>query len=167
MTAASILSGKINNAQFVIAGAKRSDVVQTKINETIEKFGEKFICYAGQVSGDEKWKLYQTADIFVLPTYYPSEGHPWVIVEALAAGLPIISTDHAAINESVFDSYNGFIINKKSPTELSERIQVLIEDDKLRSEFSKNSQIVYNNYFTEESMVDNYNKAFESSINSG
>ena len=46
----------------------------------------------GPTKGEEKFKVLSSADIFVFPTFYRNEGHPWVIVEALASGLPIIST---------------------------------------------------------------------------
>ena len=68
----------------------------------------------GPVKGDKKFSILNEADIFVFPTYYRNEGHPWVTVEAMAAGLPVISTDHAAISESVHDGKNGYLVEKKN-----------------------------------------------------
>ncbi|MBK7712563.1 MAG: glycosyltransferase family 4 protein [Bacteroidales bacterium] len=53
-------------------------------------------------SNDDKIELLTEADIFTFTPGIP-EGHPWVIVESMAAGLPIISTDQGAITESVID----------------------------------------------------------------
>ena len=80
--------------------------------------------------------------------YYRNEGHPWVIVEALAAGLPIISTDRGAIIESVIDGYNGYIVNPKRPKEIAEKIIKLTDDKDLRDQMSINSLNVYKEKFT-------------------
>jgi len=73
-----------------------------KFFKFLEKYSETSVHVVGPVVGTQKFELLSSSDIFVFPTYYPPEGHPWVIVEALAAGLPIISTDQGAITESVF-----------------------------------------------------------------
>ncbi|WP_341482968.1 glycosyltransferase [Salinibacter ruber] len=48
------------------------------------------ITFAGPVSDEEKWPVYRSADLFVLPTY--SENFGIVVAEALAAGVPVITT---------------------------------------------------------------------------
>lgn len=49
--------------------------------------------------GDELVDLFQQADLFVLPTH--ADGNPWVVVEALACGVPVVSTPVGAIPEMV------------------------------------------------------------------
>ena len=73
------------------------------------------------------------------PSYYRNEGHPWVIVEALASKLPIISTNHAAISESVIDSFNGFLVKKNDPSSIAEKIKIFIDNEKTISKMSVNS----------------------------
>ena len=53
-----------------------------------------------------------TSDIFVFPTYYP-EGCPTVVIEALAAGLFVVTTDTAALKEIVKDGINGIKVKRK------------------------------------------------------
>lgn len=48
-------------------------------------------------SGSEKWKLYNNAHIFILPTYYPTEAQPLVLIEAMAFGCAIITTRQGEI----------------------------------------------------------------------
>jgi glycosyltransferase involved in cell wall biosynthesis len=119
----------------------------------------------GTLSGKEKRIVLANADIFVFPTYYRNEGHPWVIVEALAAGLPIISTDRGAIIESVIDGYNGYIVKPKSPQHITEKIIKLIDDENLLNQMSTNSLNIYNEKFTEQRLVDNFSIVFNKILN--
>ena len=96
------------------------------------------------------------------PSYYRNEGHPWVIVEALASKLPIISTNHAAISESVIDSFNGFLVKKNDPSSIAEKIKIFIDNEKTISKMSVNSGKLYKEKFTEDCLVKNFDKVFKS-----
>jgi glycosyltransferase involved in cell wall biosynthesis len=122
---------------------KHSDIIKVKEN----------------IWGNDKYLMLASSDIFVFPPNKP-EGHPWVIVEALAAGLPIISTDMGAITESVINNFNGFIINPNNHTELAEKMKTLVSDEKQRKQMSKNSQSIYFNKYTEDKMVENLGTVF-------
>ena len=100
------------------------------------------------------------ADIFVFPTYYPPEGHPWVVVEAMANSLPIISTNHAAIPDSVVDGENGFLVDKRATDKIAERLVQLADDSVLRERMSKRSRELYLEGFTEQKMVDQMTLVF-------
>lgn len=114
----------------------------------------------GPITGEDKNAILINADIFVFPTFYRNEGHPWVIVEALAAGLPIISTNRGAIIESVIDGYNGFIIEPNSPKEIIEKILKLVDDKNLRNQMGKNSKKIYKEKFTEKILVKKFSYVF-------
>lgn len=72
------------------------------------------------------------ADVFVLPTYYPEEAQPVSIIEAFNAATPVISTRHASIPEYVLDDENGYLVDKKSPQQIAERIRDLSEPSNWR-----------------------------------
>ncbi len=147
-----------NKIIFQIVGAHVD--CKNIINEILSS--EKDIKFEnlGILSGKEKRKVLANADIFIFPTYYRNEGHPWVIVEALAAGLPIISTDIGAITESVIDGYNGYIVAPKSPKQITEKIIKLINNKNLINQMSANSLNIYNKKFTEKRLVDNFSSVF-------
>lgn len=117
----------------------------------------------GPIAGDEKLKCFANADAFVFIPQHP-EGHPWVIVEAMAAGLPIVSTDEGAIVESVIHQENGFIVPHGDDGATSEVINKLISDPILRGTMGKSSRLKYETLFTEEKMVENLKKTFNSVI---
>ena len=130
-----------------------NDILSQKLDVKFENFGI--------LTGKQKRKVLANADIFIFPTYYRNEGHPWVIVEALAAGLPIISTDKGAIIESVINGYNGYIVKPKSPKQITKKIIKLINDKNLLSHMSSNSLNIYNKKFTEQRLVDNFSSVFD------
>jgi glycosyltransferase involved in cell wall biosynthesis len=92
-----------------------------------EKGIEKEVRFTGHIQNANLLKVFSCADIFVLPTY--SEGMPMVILEALAAGLPIISTPVGAIPDIIKDGINGFLIEPNSPKQLAEKILLLLHNE--------------------------------------
>ena len=72
-------------------------------------------------------------DIFVLPSV--KEGFPWALIEAMTAKLPVITTNVGAVPEIIEDGKNGFIVDKEKSEQIVEKIDLLINDDRLRLEF--------------------------------
>lgn len=112
---------------------------------------------------DEKFQYLANADIFVFPPREP-EGHPWSIVEAMAAGLPIISTDMGAIIESVIDGENGFIVEQKHPEQIAQKLELLIKNEALRKKMGMAGRELYLANFTEAKMVEKLTATFNNII---
>ena len=147
-------------AEFLFAGAWEDPVLKDEIETFLRDRPHLPIRWLGPLKGQEKQSALMSADIFLFPTYYPPEGHPWVIVEAMAAGLPVISTDQGAILESVQDGRNGFIVAKQNPAELADRAIELIRDADRRQSMGREGRRLYEERFTEERMVANLGAAF-------
>jgi glycosyltransferase involved in cell wall biosynthesis len=120
------------------------------------------VAFYPSLSGEEKIKRFASNDVFIFTPRDP-EGHPWVIVEALAAGLPIIATDKGAIRESVIDGSNGFIVADRSPAEIAAKIRRLA-DQQLRGKMVQESGELYRKHYTEMKMVEKYTACFETVI---
>jgi glycosyltransferase involved in cell wall biosynthesis len=84
----------------------------------------------GAVRQGEVPALYRSADVFVLPAIVASDGNreglPVSIVEALACGLPVVSTAVSGISEVVRHDHNGLLVPQRNPWELTEALQRLI-----------------------------------------
>ncbi len=65
--------------------------------------------YAGFVSGEAKTALLRSADVFLFPTYYANEGQPVGLIEAMAFGLPIVTTAWRSIPEALPPGYPGLV----------------------------------------------------------
>lgn len=72
------------------------------------------------VSSEELVKAYQSADLFVLPSI--GEGFGQVLLEALACGLPVLSTTNTAAPDLIHNGVEGFIVDPRSPEQIAERL---------------------------------------------
>ena len=76
-------------------------------------------------------------DTLVLPSLY--EGMPYVLLEALAAGVPVVSTDVGGVAEAVSSGETGFIVPQDNIDALLAKIGLLIEDEALRRQMAQTS----------------------------
>lgn len=104
--------------------------------------------YCGIVSGEEKNQYFKRSHILVLPTYYPWEGQPISILEALAFSMPVISTHFRGIPEQVIDTYNGFLVKPHAPVEVANAIENLWNNPKEYSRMSVNASQFFQERFT-------------------
>jgi glycosyltransferase involved in cell wall biosynthesis len=102
------------------------------------------------------------SDIFTLPTY--TECFPLSIVEAMQASLPVISTDEGAIPDIVDDNETGFIVNKKDPEDLADKLKILIEDKDLRLKMGQRGREKFLNNYTFEIFEKNMDQVFKKVI---
>ena len=91
------------------------------------------VTFVGPVEQEELFNWYHKGDIFVYPSLYENFGQP--ILEAAAAGLPIISTSVGVAKEIITDNKTGFLFNGDDQ-ELTDRITQLT-DLSLRKEMGK------------------------------
>jgi len=84
----------------------------------------------GSVAGAEKLELLRAANLFVLPSYH--EGLPLAMLEAMAAGLPVLATPVGGIPELIQDGYNGFLVSPGDVDALADRLCLLSGDAHLR-----------------------------------
>jgi len=80
---------------------------------------------------------YNIADVFIFPSLYEPFGLG--LVEAMACGLPSIATNTWGPNEIIDEGVNGFLINKKSPKEIAEKIKYLYDKPVKRREMQVNA----------------------------
>jgi glycosyltransferase involved in cell wall biosynthesis len=101
------------------------------------------------VVGKEKLACFRNADIFVYPSY--SEGLPMAVIEAMASGLPIVSTNVGGLPDLVQDGVNGLMVEPGCPDELADALLKIISNPKLRQSMQeKSAQIASDNYDLEQ-----------------
>ena len=100
-------------------------------------------------------------DVFLLPTY--KEGFGITIEEAMSFGMPVISTNINAIPELVENEKTGFLIEPGNLQELTEKMQILIDDKELRRKMRKNTIERFKNKFWYERTNKELYKVYERS----
>jgi len=97
-----------------------------------------YVTFTGYKTGEEKYEIYKKSHIFVFPTYH-GEGFPNVALEAMATGLPVITTRNAGLKRAIEDGENGYFLNSmpSDPKEIAEKIIKLLNNSKKMEEISE------------------------------
>jgi 1,2-diacylglycerol 3-alpha-glucosyltransferase len=137
----SIVSAKVPNTYLIIVGKGH---IRRNLEDLTKRLGLKNVIFTGFVSDSLLRQAYASSGLFVLPSY--AEIQPLVLLEALAMGLPAIGTNVGGIPEMVVEGRNGYVLKPGDHEGLAERIITILNDDKLRKKFSRNSlQIAQDN----------------------
>lgn len=125
--AAKIIKDKYPKAQFDLVGwiDDNPDAIQQKeldkwINDGLLKFWGKLADVQPAIAA---------SSVYVLPSY--REGTPRTVLEAMAMGRPIITTDAPGCRETVIDEYNGYLVPVKAVEELAAAMERFISDPEL------------------------------------
>jgi glycosyltransferase involved in cell wall biosynthesis len=111
--------------------------------------------YHGFVDTKTKYRLFGESDCFCFPTYYQAEGQPATLVEALAFGLPIVTTRWRAIPDLFEADYPG-LVDVRSPMQIAEKFERFL------SEYpATNFREKFRSRFTEEHYIKNLKTALE------
>jgi glycosyltransferase involved in cell wall biosynthesis len=126
------------NVKFVISGTGFKQKEENLRMLSKELGIEDNVTFLGYVPDEKLPLLYSASDIFVLPAIY--ENFPFAILEAQATGLPVISTNVGGIPEFLVDNENGFVIEPRDPTKLTQKVLTLLQDPKLAKEMGENGR---------------------------
>lgn len=84
--------------------------------------------YRGVVEPEAVIPMLRQYDALVFPTHYPGEGHPGVVIEAMMAGVPVVTTRFRSIPEIVQDQVNGLLVEPGNAHLLSDAMHHLATD---------------------------------------
>jgi 2-polyprenyl-3-methyl-5-hydroxy-6-metoxy-1,4-benzoquinol methylase len=95
--------------------------------------------FTGEIDHGRLRELYETSDVFVLPTYWV-EGFPTVISEAMNAGLPIVTTRMRGMADHLHEDENALFVAPRAPEELGLTVERLLRDPELRARMGRANQ---------------------------
>ena len=128
------------DAELVMVGAGR---LQGEVEQLAKELGVR-LTLPGRLPHPELPGLLAASDLFVLPSHY--EGHPKVLLEAMAAGVPVVGTDVDGIRNLLRHGENGYVCGTSAP-ELHEAIRELLDAPTLRQRLGQaGRQFVVDNY---------------------
>lgn len=122
---------------------------EVRFHEYVAAHGLKDIVrYVGPVVGETKRRLYETSDFFLLPTKYFTEGQPVSIIEAMAHGCVVISTDYRAIPDLVVDGVTGVLIEPSRSSQIAEAVQRILSQPDQYEAMSQAAVDRYEKFYT-------------------
>ncbi|HSP89017.1 MAG TPA: glycosyltransferase family 4 protein, partial [Ignavibacteriaceae bacterium] len=147
---------KKTNAHLLIVGIGelendiRNFISQNNLNELVHLVGFR----------DDINNIMRTIDLLVLPSLW--EGFGIVLIEAMAAAKPCITTNISSMPEIVKDGISGFVVTPKDHNSLAEACLKIILDKTLGSKMGLEGKRIVQSKFTIEKMIDSYVQNFES-----
>lgn len=107
--------------------------------QSIDALGAGKVVHRGILHPEQIVEKLWDYDALVLPTYWPGEGYPAVVLEAYAHGIPVIVTKWLVLEEIV-DQSSGILIDLKSPDQLATAINHLHRDKELYESLQKGAR---------------------------
>jgi glycosyltransferase involved in cell wall biosynthesis len=157
---------RVGTIRAIFAGELCSQRDKEAAEELTDRFGVGAIAeFVGPVGPARKQELLEMTDVFILPS--KNEGHPFAVLEAMAAGLPIVATKVGCIPETVQDGLNGFLIEPGDVEKLAEKICILLTDDVLRLKMGQASRERFRREFTFEIFQHRMRAVFAEVFNEG
>jgi len=134
---------KRRDAKFIIGG---DGSLRKHHEELARTLGVKdYIIFTGKIERDEVPYYNAASDIVVVPSLQEAFG--LVVSEAMACSKPVIGTNVGGIPEQIVDGVNGFLVETRDPKGIAEKILLLLEDEKLRSNMGKEGRKIVEKKF--------------------
>ena len=139
-----------DNCKVVIVGNSNfANEVQTEYDKQLKEIAKEVndkVIFTGFIPNKELYKIHQIADIAVVPSMF-EEAFCLAVVEAMASGLPVITTDSGAIPEIVDDTC-AFMIKRDEELiqNMTEKLELLSQDEELRRKMGQNGKKIAEKY---------------------
>jgi glycosyltransferase involved in cell wall biosynthesis len=161
LEAAQALTGEDPAVRFLIVGDGPRRAHLEALSSRLD-LGDRVI-FAG--NRDEIPELLHLADVLVLPSHAAVETLPLSILEAMAAGVPVIASAVGSVPDLIEDGVNGRLIAPASANGLTEAIRSILNSPKEAENLIRNARATVRSKYTAEKMVAKYEALFQRLIN--
>lgn len=144
------LLAEFPDTRFLLVGdgPQREELLQISRDQSLQEN----VLFAGYSS--DLPRVYGSMDILVLPSFV--EGMPMVVLEAMAAGKPVVATRVGAIPSIVTQGHNGLLINPGDSSALIEALRRLLGDAALRKRMGEQGQALIHRSYSARIMAQRY-----------
>ncbi|MDI9596980.1 MAG: glycosyltransferase family 4 protein, partial [Atribacterota bacterium] len=112
---------------------------EDNLKRLVKKYDlQSYIKFLGNKSNEEISSYYLNSDVFILPSIW--EGFPLTLLEAWAAGLPVIISDVGNVSEICWDGENALIVPPGNSRKITEAMKLLINNESLREKLGENGK---------------------------
>lgn len=134
---------QLENVHYLIVG---SGICRPQLEEYAVKLNVSdrvhFLGYRKDIPA-----LLHASDVFVFPSF--REGLPVAVMEAMAAGVPVVASRIRGNVDLIEDGVNGFLCNPNDASEFAEKIKLLVDNVELREKMGKSNLMTIRNFSTE------------------
>jgi glycosyltransferase involved in cell wall biosynthesis len=141
-----------NHIKFLIVGPDYSGHSKNLLALARELGVSESVVMTGKVSEEQKSFYYSAADVFVLPAIY--EGLSLSLLEAMASGLPIVTTKSGGPGDILVDDVHALLMNDCSAQEISRSVGMILTDSKLSKRIGENAFDLVSKEFSWDRVVD-------------
>jgi glycosyltransferase involved in cell wall biosynthesis len=118
--------------------------------------------FTGALNQQQVLDWYARADAFVLPSF--AEGIPVVLMEAMACGIPCVTTRITGIPELIRDGLDGLLVTPSDTNELTTAVGRLMGDEELRERLARDGRERVRESYNLERNVDRLGRIFEARL---
>ncbi|MFH1778041.1 MAG: glycosyltransferase family 4 protein [Candidatus Omnitrophota bacterium] len=130
------------------------------LRDTVERFNvSDSVEFLDQMPRDKLIGYYQQSSVCVVPSLW--ENQPYVILEAMACGKPVIASDTGGISEIIKDKVNGLLVAPGSVIDLTEIIIKVLVDRQLQEKLGDNARKFIENTYSPITVVKSSLKIYE------
>jgi glycosyltransferase involved in cell wall biosynthesis len=159
LEALGILKSRNRHFKGIIIGAQ-ADFTEKDLDDQLKHmYLSDQVSYLGKQYSENKYKILQEVDIMVFPTKHESFG--LVVLEAMQFSIPVISTKEGAIPEIIDDGITGFLVDKNSPEQIAEKLELLINNPELRKSMGRAGRKKYEKKYTLHKFEENMLQVFQ------
>ncbi|HQR15112.1 MAG TPA: glycosyltransferase, partial [Nitrospira sp.] len=108
---------------------------------------------------DDLLDVFRSLNLFVIPTV-EGDTIPQVLMQALAIGLPVVSTTTGSIPDVIADGESGFLVPPRDPEALADRIVRLLKDSELRTAMGTRGRHTVAQSYSIDRMVDELERVY-------
>lgn len=163
-------TGDLIRAFKVVKTACPSAQLELAGDGDIEKFSElaselsisDSVKFLGWISGDDKLSVLRSADIYCLPSY--NEGFPMGVIEAMSAGICVVSTYVGGIPDAIENNKEGLLVKAGDIEALANALINLIQDRELNNKLAIAGKIKFEKFFSKQAILPQLQSVYDELI---
>jgi glycosyltransferase involved in cell wall biosynthesis len=140
---------------------RQADIYGPSLREGLSEAARPRVRFTGSVAHAETPPFYWAAAIFVFPPVW-DEPFGLPVIEAMAAGLPVVATDVGGIRDTVVDGVTGLLVTPGDPQELAAAINRLLTDEALAKAMGRAGRARVRDHFSWDRRADEWVTAYQS-----
>ncbi len=154
------LQARYQDLHLVVAGVGNA---LEPAQEYVKELGAEGIEFKGWITGADKVSVFRNSDIYVLPSSH-GEGMPMSILEAMASGLAVVTSDVGGIKDFFIEKDMGYIVRPHDTSDLTEKLDALLCHPAQMSKMGSFNIEYARHHFSSELVTEKLERIYEATV---